>query len=264
MATSWASTGSAAARALPYEESIVQPLVMRVPSRYLTEDRAVPSVPEMAANIDLAPTMLEFAGAEPCTADGDCRLLDGRSLVPLLEGETAGFARRGVLVEYRAPHGAGRRTAEGGACEYGAIRTELALYTRYTRIANDAGACVVDLEVEHYDLQDDPFELDNLFPGATPAIEQEEDELRARLTVLELQRNGPAGRTGKPRLRVSRNPSQSGKLEHRRSCFSREGGRRPRCHAIGSLPARTTRGSDVARALRPAVRCQNERLVADW
>ncbi len=172
-------------KGLPYEESIVQPLVMRVPSRYLIDGEAVPAVPEVVANIDLAPTLLELAGAQPCGEDGECRTLDGRSLVPLLEGDAAGFGQRGVLIEYRAPHGSGGRRAEGGACEYAAIRTEEALYARYTQIENDAGACVTDLEVEHYDLQADPFELDNLFPGATPELEEREDELRERVSVLQ-------------------------------------------------------------------------------
>jgi arylsulfatase A-like enzyme len=139
----------------------------------------------MAANIDLAPTLLEFAGAKPCPPAGDCRTLDGRSLVALLEGDTAGFGRRGVLIEYRAAGGAGGRRAEGGACEYATIRTEEAMYSRYTRIENDAGDCVTDLEVEHYDLPADPFELENLFPGATPALELQEDELRERLSLLQ-------------------------------------------------------------------------------
>jgi arylsulfatase A-like enzyme len=172
-------------KGLPYEESILQPLVMRVPSRYLTDGRPVQAVPEIVATIDLAPTLLELAGAEPCTDAGACRTLDGRSLVPLLEGETSGFGRRGVLIEYRAPRGSGGRSAEGGACEYAAIRTEEALYARYTVIENDAGACVTDLEIEHYDLRDDPFEVDNLFPGPTPELEEQEDELRERLSALQ-------------------------------------------------------------------------------
>ena len=184
-------------KGLPYEESIVQPLVMRVPSRYLSADQPVQTVSEMTANIDLAPTLLELAGAEPCTAEGECRTLDGRSLVPLLEGEDAGFGRRGVLVEYRAPRGSGGRSAEGGACEYAGIRTEDALYARYTVIENDAGDCVTDLEIEHYDLRADPFEIDNLFPGATPELEEQEDELRARLSVLQrcngTRQDGAAG-----------------------------------------------------------------------
>ena len=183
-------------KGLPYEESIVQPLVMRVPSRYLADD-PIQAVDEMTANIDLAPTLLELTGAEPCTADGECRPLDGRSLVPLLEGDAAGFGRRGVLIEYRAPRGSGGRSAEGGACEYAAIRTEDVLYARYTVIENDAGACVTDLEVEHYDLGADPFELDNLFPGPTPELEEQEDELRDRLSVLQrcngTRQDGAAG-----------------------------------------------------------------------
>ena len=185
-------------KGLPYEESIVQPLVMRVPSRYLANGQPVQRVPEVVANIDLAPTLLDFAGAEPCTADGDCRKIDGRSLVPLVQGETTGFEHRGVLIEYRAPHGSGGRRAEGGACEYAAIRTQQTLYARYIQIENDAGTCVTDLEVEHYDLQADPFEVENLFPAATPELEREEEELRARLTELQrcdgtAQEGAPAG-----------------------------------------------------------------------
>jgi arylsulfatase A-like enzyme len=172
-------------KGLPYEESIVQPLVMRIPSRYLSDGGAVQTVSEMTSNIDLAPTLLDLAGAEPCTADGECRTLDGRSLVPLLEGDASGFGRRGVLIEYRAPRGNGGRQAEGGACEYAAIRTQEDLYARYTVIENDAGDCVADLEVEHYDLTTDPFELENLFPGPTPELEQEEDDLRARVAALQ-------------------------------------------------------------------------------
>jgi arylsulfatase A-like enzyme len=186
-------------KGLPYEESIVQPLVMRVPSRYLADGQPVQSVPEVVANVDLAPTLLDFAGAEPCAAGGNCRTIDGRSLVPLLEGETAGFERRGVLIEYRAPHGSGGRRAEGGACVYGAIRTEEALYARYTQIENDAGTCVTDLEVEHYDLRADPFEVENLFPPATSELEREEEELRARMAALQrCEGTGHGGSPGRP------------------------------------------------------------------
>jgi arylsulfatase A-like enzyme len=158
---------------------------MRVPSRYLATDAPVQRVPEVVSNIDLAPTLLDLADASPCLEEGGCRALDGRSLVPLLEGETAGFGARGVLIEYRAPRGSGGRRSQGGACEYTAIRTEEAMYARYSKIENDAGVCVTDLEVEHYDLASDPFELENLFPGATPELEQQQGELRARLSVLE-------------------------------------------------------------------------------
>ena len=47
---------------LPYEEGIHMPLFVRFPASV----GAVPSVDSMAANVDLAPTILELAGASPC------------------------------------------------------------------------------------------------------------------------------------------------------------------------------------------------------
>ena len=171
-------------KGLPYEEAIAQPLVMRVPSRYRGEGPLVQTVPEAVANIDLAPTLLDLAKADPCPPEGDCRTLDGRSLMPLLEGGRGGFARRGVLIEYRAPRGLGGRKAEGGTCVYGAIRTAKALYAEYTQVQSSPGACVPTMEVEHYDLDTDPFELANLFPPASPTIGQQQTEFAARLEVL--------------------------------------------------------------------------------
>lgn len=180
-------------KGLPYEEAIVQPLVMRVPKRYRSEAPRVKEVRDVVANIDLAPTLLDLARAEPCIDEGDCRTLDGRSLMPLLEGRGASFERRGVLIEYGAPRGSGRRKDEGGTCLYDAIRTRRALYAVHRQVFDrDLDMCVDTKEVEHYDLRSDRHQLDNLFPPESSAIEQEQARLESRLDVL----RGCAGTEG--------------------------------------------------------------------
>ena len=70
----------------PYEESIRVPLVIRYPG-YPRQARK-----EMVSNIDLAPTIVELAGASAG------RVMDGRSLVPLLQGSTVPW-RKSLLIE---------------------------------------------------------------------------------------------------------------------------------------------------------------------
>jgi N-acetylglucosamine-6-sulfatase len=172
-------------KGLPYEEAIRQPLVMRVPPRYREGLPRVRRVSEVAANIDLAPTLLDLAGSEPCIEEDDCRTLDGRSLMPLLERRGASFAQRGVLIEYGAPRGSGRRKDEGGTCLYDAIRTADAMYAVHRSVVDPTvGRCVDTKEVEHYDLDADPLQLENLFPSDTPTIKQEQARLEARLDAL--------------------------------------------------------------------------------
>ena len=57
-------------------------------------------------NLDLTATILDLAGAPPCTAAGDCRALDGRSLRPLLSTASGptGPAGRTPLPARRQPH----------------------------------------------------------------------------------------------------------------------------------------------------------------
>ncbi|HEX6141383.1 MAG TPA: sulfatase, partial [Geminicoccaceae bacterium] len=66
-----------AQKAQAFEEAIRVPMVIRAPDSVRA---GVPSVPEIdlpTANLDLAPTFLELAGAKPCRAPGLCRTLDG-------------------------------------------------------------------------------------------------------------------------------------------------------------------------------------------
>jgi len=64
-------------KSLPYREGLEVPLAIRLPDG-LRPPGGI-KVDELVANVDLAPTLLELAGASPCAAPGDCRTLDGRS-----------------------------------------------------------------------------------------------------------------------------------------------------------------------------------------
>jgi len=112
-----------------YEESIGVPLYVRIPK---VEPQ---TIDKLVVNNDLAPTLLEFAQAE---ADME---IDGRSLIPLIENPGTSW-REGFLIE--TPN-------------YSAIRTEDYVYAIHYR--NSAK--------EIYDLDEDPYELDNV-AGKTP------------------------------------------------------------------------------------------------
>ncbi|MGH2955342.1 MAG: sulfatase family protein, partial [Solirubrobacterales bacterium] len=88
-------------KGLPYEEASRLPLVMRVPERFRGGAPAIRRVDAPVANIDVVPTIVEWAGTEPCPDAGDCRVMDGRSLLPLLEGRDQGWpADRPIATEF--------------------------------------------------------------------------------------------------------------------------------------------------------------------
>jgi N-acetylglucosamine-6-sulfatase len=110
---------------VPYEESIRVPLIIRGPG--LPAGRRVSTI---AANIDLAPTILDFADATAGLP------VDGRSLLPVV-GDPS-FAR-GIVIE-TGPKQSGTW--------YAGIRAP-----RWTYVEHSTG------ERELYDLQQDPFQL---------------------------------------------------------------------------------------------------------
>lgn len=152
---------------VPYEEALRLPLVV-LAGRDVVMGEAVAEVPELTANIDLAPTILELARAKPCARPKNCRPLDGRSLVPLLQGDVPeGFgADREILIE-----GGKAR----GDCFYAGLRTPRLVYMEYAE--QTSGGCDRDAQVELYDLKGDltgdpdPAQLQNLASPEVPASE---------------------------------------------------------------------------------------------
>jgi N-acetylglucosamine-6-sulfatase len=158
-------------KTLPYEETIHVPLMIRMP-RSLTGDERVRKVSQEVANIDLAPTILDLAGGESCAEE--CRTMDGRSLVPLLEGRNNFPSDRAVVVELTQGKDTVKPTL---SCSYQGIRTTRTLYVEHTSVPRPSDrTCRDALEVERYDLRSDPFELDNL--GENSALAARLDTLR--------------------------------------------------------------------------------------
>jgi N-acetylglucosamine-6-sulfatase len=170
----------------PYEEALRIPLAIRVPPRFVGGADPPASVGELVGNIDVVPTILELAGAIPCTAEGACRTLDGRSLVPLLAGQPGAmpndraFAIELQRIALNAPILGGR------ACTYTGVRTPGHLYVHHTEALNGrTRACEPVDDVELYDLRADPLQLESRHgaaPGTPDAIT--EAALAERAAVL--------------------------------------------------------------------------------
>jgi hypothetical protein len=164
----------------PYEEADRTPLFVRLPPRYRNGHRRVRRVSEPVANIDLAPTIVRLARARPCPRRGRCRVMDGRSLLSLLRGQSPRWARdRPLGVEVRLRDA----NDQQAVCEYAGVRLPGAIFVRHTRIADQdgGGGCVRALERERYDLADDPYQLRNLcFAGESCP----RDNLQGRLKRL--------------------------------------------------------------------------------
>ncbi|HKS05649.1 MAG TPA: sulfatase-like hydrolase/transferase [Gemmatimonadaceae bacterium] len=125
-------------RRLAYEETARIPLIVRFPRVALPGTTPA----QMVQTIDFAPTLLELAGVRDTVAR------QGVSLVPLLNG-TATTWRTSVFLEYYTDRVFPRVLTMG----YEAVRTERLKYIEYKELPG--------ME-ELYDLQADPFEMQNL------------------------------------------------------------------------------------------------------
>jgi arylsulfatase A-like enzyme len=147
-----------------YDTDIHVPLVVAGPGVPAGSSTGV-----MSENVDLAETFAQLGGT---SFSGD-----GHSLAGVLRGAQPADWRNAVLIEH---HGPGydpsldpdaQTGTSGNPTSYEAMRTPDFLYVEYT-----------DGEREYYDLQNDPFELDNIAPSLSPTTL---DLLHAELAALE-------------------------------------------------------------------------------
>ncbi len=148
-------------KVLPYSEALRLPLAIKAPRRYLGGRKRAKKVGRPAGNIDLAPTILDLAHARPCPASGPCRVMDGRSLVPLLKRSGNWPKHRGLLTEYRS-----QNPGRYATCQFAGVLTKGAIYVEHSRVVDPATShCVSSDQVERYDLKRDRYELHNLCFG---------------------------------------------------------------------------------------------------
>jgi N-acetylglucosamine-6-sulfatase len=181
-------------KVVPYEPSARVPLAIRLPRHLRGEVGTNHEVTESVANVDLAPTILRLAGAQPCISAQECRTLDGRSLVGLARGRPGAWPdQRSLLLEWNEAETAS--TVSGAwSCEYQAIRASgaplgdggnAALYVENTVIPDENGVCKPGLELELYDLDGDPHQLENLHPALPgSAADKRQSRLRQELEIL--------------------------------------------------------------------------------
>jgi N-acetylglucosamine-6-sulfatase len=186
-------------KGLPYAEAAHMPLVIRAPAALRGGGPAPARVAEPTANIDLAPTIVEWAGTETCPESGECRVMDGRSLLPLLERRTDEWpADRAILTELdigKDKLAAGR----GISCHYEGVRQGRWLYVDHTAIPDlDTGECGESEVLELYDRLRDPYELENLAAGRPRARAAATAERLAALTAELADCAGVKGRDPEP------------------------------------------------------------------
>ncbi len=161
----------------PYEEALQVPFVIRVPSGLLSR-ASVPRTDALVANIDIAPTLLDLVGINPCLDSGQCRTMDGRSLVPLIEDRLGDYPNdRGILIE------GGFRG--GSSCDFRGIRTPDSVLIQRAKGDPQQIGCLPASEPEVYDLDEDPYQLDNLAVTDPTGSEALLGEMLSRVTALE-------------------------------------------------------------------------------
>jgi arylsulfatase A-like enzyme len=139
-----------------YEESIRIPMVIRYDPFTYDSPR---SDQHFVLNMDLAPTFAELAGV-------GTPVIDGTSLMPLVESPDPGTWRSDFLIEHR------HENSRDELPTYCAVRNDGYIYVHY----------LVTGEEELYDLALDPYELDNKVTDSSYGTIL--DELRAREAEL--------------------------------------------------------------------------------
>jgi N-acetylglucosamine-6-sulfatase len=130
-------------KGMPHDESIRVPLVIRYP-RLITSPR---QEIHLVSNTDLAPTLAELAGTQPTT------VIDGKSFVPFLRGESIPSWRTYFLVEE------GDIINSVPGTTFYSIRTDAWKYVQYA-----TG------EEELFDLTNDPYEMNSVASSSSSNI----------------------------------------------------------------------------------------------
>ena len=168
-------------KGLPYEESIQVPAMIRVPDAYL--DSPGPLRTDLpTSNIDVAPTVLDLADAQPCLEPGDCRRIDGRSMLDALEGDPSWSPERPILIEVDQFGDVAGGTL---ACTWAGVRVGEQVYVEYERVVRRGERrCGPTNEAEHYRLDADPGQKHNLWPPRESADADAQADLAATLEEL--------------------------------------------------------------------------------
>jgi arylsulfatase A-like enzyme len=149
-------------KGVSYEPALRIPMMIKVPPAYNATGKSPPAkVHSITGQIDLAPTILDYAGAPrgSCRTKRDCRIMDGRSLRALLGDRPrpdvarlgrSSFSGRGMLIERVKP------------CYWPALRTPRTYYSLYPwNNQNTKPDCGKLRGQEVYDLERDPEQKNN-------------------------------------------------------------------------------------------------------
>ena len=120
---------------------------------------------ELVSTLDLVPTLLELTGIP--IEDADSARLDGRSLVDVMLDRVPDDWRTVVFNEY------------GTSVAPGALRTRMARDARYKYSYDEKNGG----EEELYDLESDPWEIENRIDDTSPEIQAALQTLRAALAL---------------------------------------------------------------------------------
>ena len=152
---------------LPLEPALRIPLAISVGADVRGE-AAPRELSELVSQVDLAPTLLDYAGVAPCPEGLECEPMDGRSLRGLLDSEESPWpGDRAIPLEL------------DDGWTYRALRTATELYME---LAASRKTEFPEPAIELYDLALDPDQLTNL--AVDPDEQGRLDELHERLERL--------------------------------------------------------------------------------
>jgi arylsulfatase A-like enzyme len=154
----------------PHEESIRVPLYIKVPGGQRRQ------VSQLVANIDLAPTILDYAGL-PWSSP--TYKVDGRSLRPLITTGTATDWRRSMLIEFHKPRGQDFPATDWrfGLPDYLGLREVVnapagSINTLYVQYYGNSGNPASMVAYELYNMNADPFQTNNLTQDRLVAMDR--------------------------------------------------------------------------------------------